>query len=446
MGVSPGGSPPGSVPGGGMTLDALIARQKQLSNQQIELPQMTSPMQGVGYLAQSVMQGLSQGRADKQLAEGRQALSQAMTQFNPDTGEFSPEAMQVMGALMPEKVLPMLHDMAESRRQERQAAAQREFQTSEREAGQTFQHGEGEATRAQQAADAAAQRAQQTNLQEDRQEAERLAAIAKVEADKEAASTAAKTEAAKPQTDTARIEADFQAGRISQAERDDALKKANYVAPAKPGDLFTPGQAAYDTQAAKEILDWNQAGGGAAAKAVEQVQKALDLLNANPSKYTGITGAAGLIPDALKPYLNPNGQIAQDAIRETVQTTLRQVLGSQFTQQEGEALMNRAFNDRLDPTENARRAGMLMEQVKQIAVAKQAMAEHWAKWGTLSNYAGPVANARAVLDWDPDKTSSTGGGGGGDILQEARDALARGADRAAVEKRLREQGGDPSKL
>jgi hypothetical protein len=145
VGISPGGSPPGSVPGGGMTLDALLARQKLLQNQQVELPQMTSPMQGAGYLAQSVMQGLNQGRADKELAQGRQALAQAMTQFDPNTGEFSPEAIATMGALDPDKTFEALKSVAAARQQQRQRQEEHGWKTEEQQQQQTFQHGENEA-------------------------------------------------------------------------------------------------------------------------------------------------------------------------------------------------------------------------------------------------------------------------------------------------------------
>lgn len=179
------------IPGGGMTLDALIARQKQLSGQQIPLPEMTSPMQGVGYVAQQVMQGLNQGHADRDLRQGREALAQALTQFNPDTGEFTPEATATIGALDPDKMFTVLHDLAERRRLEAQTKGEREFRTSERVGTQEFEAGQNQARIA---ADDARQRLQDANAdgrQEDAQQAQQDLAVAQSRLREQEAGTAA---------------------------------------------------------------------------------------------------------------------------------------------------------------------------------------------------------------------------------------------------------------
>jgi hypothetical protein len=104
------------VPGGGMTLDALIARQKQLAGQTQTLPEMQSPMQGLAYAVQQGMHGFQEGRAERQLGEGRAALAQAMTQVDPVTGEFTPEAKATIGGLMPEEGLRIAADAVKSAR------------------------------------------------------------------------------------------------------------------------------------------------------------------------------------------------------------------------------------------------------------------------------------------------------------------------------------------
>lgn len=84
--------------------------------------------------------------------------------------------------------------------------------------------------------------------------------------------------------------------------------------------------------------------------------------------------------------------------------------------------------------------------------------EH-AKWASdkgLGIPTGPEPTWDSVLSKNPDLAAqlksvqggvpAQGGGGGGDLLSQARDAISRGANRAAVIERLRQQGVDPSGL
>jgi len=117
-----GASGPGAAaPGGGMTLDALMARQAALSKQQPQMTDMSSPWQGAGFVGQSLMHGLQEGRAERQATDARAALAQAMTQVNPETGEYSPEAMATIAGLMPEQALKISADLVNARREDKRA-------------------------------------------------------------------------------------------------------------------------------------------------------------------------------------------------------------------------------------------------------------------------------------------------------------------------------------
>ena len=84
----------GGVPD--MTLDALMARQKELASQQSEMPTMMAPTQGLAYALQQGMQGFQRGRTDRDTTRSRDELAQIMSEVDPATG---PNQEQ-MGRLM----------------------------------------------------------------------------------------------------------------------------------------------------------------------------------------------------------------------------------------------------------------------------------------------------------------------------------------------------------
>jgi hypothetical protein len=91
------------IPSGGaspapQTLAALMARQKALAEQQQgiqSMPAGTIP-QGLAMMAQSLVNALQRRKAERQLAEGRQDLSQLMGGINLDTGPTSEQIGQIM--------------------------------------------------------------------------------------------------------------------------------------------------------------------------------------------------------------------------------------------------------------------------------------------------------------------------------------------------------------
>src|SRR5690606_13850580 len=117
------------------------------------------------------------------------------------------------------------------------------------------------------------------------------------------------------------------------------------------GEQLTPGQRKIDEAFADAYLSWMGGGFADSTKQLSQLNEALGILESGDP----VTGAVGVLPDVLQPFLNERGTIAGEAVEEVVQRNLREVLGAQFTEKEGERLISRAFNPRLSPTENAKR-------------------------------------------------------------------------------------------
>lgn len=99
--ISAAGAPAATLPGGGMTLDALMARQKELAGRTVEMPEMRSPWQGVAYAVQQGLQGFQTGRAERDAQQGRDALAQAISGIDTTTGELAPDLMANMAGLDP---------------------------------------------------------------------------------------------------------------------------------------------------------------------------------------------------------------------------------------------------------------------------------------------------------------------------------------------------------
>jgi hypothetical protein len=114
-------TPAAAIPGGGMTLDALMQRAEDLRRARgPQMPEMmTSPLQGLSYALQQGLAGFQQGRADRQATEGRTALAQAMSHIDPTTGQIAPEDRTTFAALDPASYMQMTRDAITAAREGR---------------------------------------------------------------------------------------------------------------------------------------------------------------------------------------------------------------------------------------------------------------------------------------------------------------------------------------
>lgn len=151
------------------------------------------------------------------------------------------------------------------------------------------------------------------------------------------------------------------------------------------GEELTPGQKKIDEAFADEYIRWVGGGFADSAKQLEQLNESLAILESGAP----ITGPGiGSVPEFAQPFINPDGVIAREQVEEVVQRNLREILGAQFTEREGERLISRAFNPRLSPQENAKRVRRLIAQIGEMAAAKQAMVDYFNEHGTLRGYQG----------------------------------------------------------
>lgn len=130
---------------------------------------------------------------------------------------------------------------------------------------------------------------------------------------------------------------------------------------------------------------------GAAPKTAENI-KTLEAAEQMLTSSDVVTGPLiSLIPQAVRariPGLR-EGVKAQAAVEQVTAQSLREILGGQFAAIEGENLLKRAFDVRMDEAENVRRLKALLATVKSGAEAMGAAREYFKTNGTLFGYDGP---------------------------------------------------------
>lgn len=152
-------------------------------------------------------------------------------------------------------------------------------------------------------------------------------------------------------------------------------------------DRLTPGQKAADVAFGKEYSDF-VAGGGS-----EQVNKNVGLLEG--VENTLAKGAAQgqapnliergiqFLPDIARTALTPEIKAQEDAVRTAIQASLRQTLGAQFTEKEGEALMKRSYDPRLSAQQNLAKIRPELEALKAQLQRKMQSAQQFERTGSI---------------------------------------------------------------
>jgi hypothetical protein len=158
-----------------------------------------------------------------------------------------------------------------------------------------------------------------------------------------------------------------------------------------PSENLSVGQETIDREFAKDIVEFNSAD---VEKGLTQLQEASARLGGTAKDADGkaiepenLTGAMiGLMPDSFNDIFNPKASEVKEAVEEVVQRNLRLVLGAQFTEKEGQRLISRAYNPRLDEKENKKRVDRLIKSIEGAMQQKQDQARYFNEKGTLKGY------------------------------------------------------------
>lgn len=278
---------------------------------------------------------------------------------------------------------------------------------------------------------------------------EPLAARRKFGRDRDAA--LAELDLAEAQADTGVTDAEFELEKLQQTlqnalarEALDTLGKsttAGSFAGVRPAAM-----RALDAEYAKEFVPFVQGGSAKAAQGIATLEFAESVLREGSDALTGpaIGGLASipLVGRYLQAVASPEGADIRDLIEQTIQESLRPILGSQFTQQEGERLIARTYNPQLEEWRNARRLGWLNTQLREAYKNKVAMAEYFSQNQTLAGFRGKLFYS--VDDFIPPPEVGQEDGAQAPQQELRHFSELSEAEQATVRKRYEERTGKPA--
>lgn len=130
----------------------------------------------------------------------------------------------------------------------------------------------------------------------------------------------------------------------------------------------------FNEMMAGEVYGWLGGGAGNLKANLANLDRARKILESGEN----VSGAMfGLLPEQGFNIFAPNAKIARDSVRGVVQGTLRETLGAQFTQKEGEGIMDRAYDPALPESENKKRVAALFMKLSEAAQAKTDMMNYY---------------------------------------------------------------------
>jgi hypothetical protein len=169
----------------------------------------------------------------------------------------------------------------------------------------------------------------------------------------------------------------------------------------KKEEIKNKPQEALDTAYAKDYADRIAKGGYSnAEKGLAQIKGAIAELG-NTDSATG--PFVGSLPKAVRDIVTPSGASIQDVVEQVVQQNLRPVLGAQFTQNEGDRLIQRAYNPRQSEAENIKRLDRLQTQMAEALGLQKAADEYFAHNGTLKGFSGKLFTSADDFHLETDK-------------------------------------------
>jgi hypothetical protein len=161
-----------------------------------------------------------------------------------------------------------------------------------------------------------------------------------------------------------------------------------------------------DQKGSTVYVSWALEGGAANARArIAALQDVVNKLEASATgKGPALSGVQiQVIPEALRPLLVPAAQEARQNAERVIQEGLRPILGAQFTKDEGERFLARAFDPTLGADRNARRLRLILEQMKESAKQAQSISDYVEANRSLRGFKGvypSLAQFEAVLAKD----------------------------------------------
>lgn len=144
------------------------------------------------------------------------------------------------------------------------------------------------------------------------------------------------------------------------------------------------GREAQAKDFGKEANEWIIGNKAADANALIQNLEEVQNMLATNKNITG--GFIGALPMSVRERVYPESVAAQERVESVVQRGLKETLGAQFTEKEGERLIKRAYNPNLSEEENLKRVNRLLATMKIAIQKKNDAVAYYSQNGTLAGY------------------------------------------------------------
>ena len=153
--------------------------------------------------------------------------------------------------------------------------------------------------------------------------------------------------------------------------------------------VLSPAQKAVDTKFGKDYNDYFAGGGiNNLEKNLGELDRAIKIIEQSKEgdtsgKMVGLLDKTGMLT-----YAVPEAADVKDLIGGVAQSNLRQILGGQFAQKEGEALLARQYDTAQSKEANLKRLKALYKQAAETVADKKQAAMYYEQFGTLKGYKG----------------------------------------------------------
>ena len=164
-----------------------------------------------------------------------------------------------------------------------------------------------------------------------------------------------------------------------------------------PGGLdLTPIESGIDTAFAKDAAEYIYNNKAQVQANLKNLGEKINILEAGEKNVSG--PEIGLTPEILAPILIPDAVAFEDDVRDVVFQSLREKLGAQFTEREGDRLVAAAFNKSLSEEVNISRLRRLYGTIEDAALAKENAIAHYNEFGTIKGYQSSPLNFESIMN------------------------------------------------
>jgi len=158
--------------------------------------------------------------------------------------------------------------------------------------------------------------------------------------------------------------------RIDTSKTKAEIDKINRES-SSPRAKLSDGQKSVDKKFAEDYNNWTSGGGDSAKLEIKKLKD----VSVSLAKKKVTTGAlTGMFPDRIT---SDKVLSARSDVQSTIMNSLRQILGSAFTEKEGERVIKNTWNEADTTENNLKRINRLVENLESSAIAKDNKASYF---------------------------------------------------------------------